>query len=366
SGLTNLTTLDLSSNQFADISVLSGLTNLTELYLHSNQLMDVSTIVDIIPELKVLTLFDNPIISLQPILPVLQDGKLLHYVSYNDFVRKRYIEQLEGIFWGNNPLKTPPMEVALLGEEAILRYFEEKLCYKYEGKLLIVGEPMSGKTTLLQKLLNPKHPVPNNDDESTIGIQVKTWQFKDASCQNKVRINVWDFGGQEIQYLTHQFFLSANAVYALLVSPRKDSDNVDYWFNIIALLGKDDDGKHSQVLAVLNEILNKETGKSTIEHFEEKRYRSDYPELPLSVRTLNFSKDDQRFEALVCELKSLLMQLPQMGAQLPIKWNRVRKALADLQRNYISLAEYLQLCAKKKTDETLANILLAYLHQIGE
>ncbi len=67
SGLTNLTGLDLCSNQISDISALSGLTNLRWLYLANNKISDISVLSGLI-NLESLHLFRNQISDISALL----------------------------------------------------------------------------------------------------------------------------------------------------------------------------------------------------------------------------------------------------------------------------------------------------------
>jgi internalin A len=49
---------------------------------------------------------------------------------------------------------------------------------------------------------------------------------------------LWDFGGQQVQYLAHKLFLTGNSLYILLTSARQEDRNFEYWFRIISLLGE--------------------------------------------------------------------------------------------------------------------------------
>jgi GTPase SAR1 family protein len=40
------------------------------------------------------------------------------------------------------------------------------------------------------------------------------------------RVNIWDFGGQEIYHQTHQFFLTERSLYALVADTR--TENTDF------------------------------------------------------------------------------------------------------------------------------------------
>lgn len=147
------------------------------------------------------------------------------------------------------------MEIANQGNEAILNYFRERdlgdVDHLYEAKLLILGEGGAGKTSLLRRLYQPGQPLPT-EQETTRGIAIYRHDF---SLKNgrRFRLNVWDFGGQEIYHATHQFFLTRRSLYLLLDDTRKDHKSVSdegfkYWLELIDLFGG-----HSPVLIFQNE-----------------------------------------------------------------------------------------------------------------
>jgi Ras of Complex, Roc, domain of DAPkinase len=147
-------------------------------------------------------------------------------------------------------LVNPPYEIAKQGNAAILRYWaeQERAGKKRlnEARLLIVGQGGAGKTTLKEKLKDPKAAMPA-PDATTRGIVIEPLQFKDTEGAD-FTLQIWDFGGQNIQHYAHQFFMSDSAVYALLSNEREQNPNFQYWLNIIELLGKD-----SPVVIVRNE-----------------------------------------------------------------------------------------------------------------
>jgi internalin A len=179
-----------------------------------------------------------------------------------------------------------------------------------------------------------------------------------------MQINIWDFGGQEIQYLTHQFFLTSDALYVLLTSARKDLDNLDYWFNIVRLLGKNEKNEHSKLLVVANEI-----NMEPVKHFIEKDFRERYPDLDFECLGVNmatkFDKDG-RFKSLQYKIEQLLAKLPSMGRELPVKWGVARAKLETKKANSIAIEKYIEICNEAELSEASAYDLSAYLHTIGE
>ena len=64
----------------------------------------------------------------------------------------------------------------------IIRFYEQLeeagFDYIYEAKMLIVGEPGAGKTTLFEKMKDSDYmPIPNNPLNSTVGVQIKVLEF---------------------------------------------------------------------------------------------------------------------------------------------------------------------------------------------
>jgi GTPase SAR1 family protein len=112
------------------------------------------------------------------------------------------------------PLTHPPPEIVEQGREAILNYFEEidtqGVARLFEAKVLVVGEGRAGKTSLVRRLYQPDLPLPS-EDETTKGIEVHRHEFR-MEDGRAFRLNVWDFGGQQIYHATHQFFLTKSSL----------------------------------------------------------------------------------------------------------------------------------------------------------
>ena len=133
-----------------------------------------------------------------------------------------------GIYVKDCPLTNPPPEIVKQGNEAILNYFRERevsgVDHLYEAKMLILGEGGAGKTSLLRRLYQPDEPLPA-ESETTKGIAIYRHEFKLKNGRT-FRLNVWDFGGQQIYHATHQFFLTHRSLYVLVDDTRKDYKSV--------------------------------------------------------------------------------------------------------------------------------------------
>lgn len=111
----------------------------------------------------------------------------------------------------DNPFTNPPIEIVKQGNEAILyleNIAEQGAETINEAKLIIVGEGKTGKTTLSNKLIDPDYDLEKNPTDETHGINV----HEGLEITPGFRANLWDFGGQDLQYMTHQFFLTPRAL----------------------------------------------------------------------------------------------------------------------------------------------------------
>ena len=261
----------------------------------------------------------------------------------------------------DNPIVNIPPEIlgsGLLfsdGIEKIRAYFRqleaEGQDYLYEAKLLIVGEGGAGKTTLAKKIKDPNYEL-REDEESTKGIEVIQWEFKMENGQ-PFRVNIWDFGGQEIYHATHQFFLTKRSLYAVVADSRKEDTDFNYWLNVVGLLSD-----NSPLLIVKNEKQDRQRA------INERQLRGQFTNLKETLAT-NLATN-RGLPEILDEIKHYICRLPHIGTALPKTWVDVRKALENEDRDYISLNEYLDICGQKgfklKKDKLQ---LIEYLHDLG-
>jgi internalin A len=373
SNLSNLSTLDLSSNLLADIKPLSNLSNLSTLDLGSNHLSDIKPLSNL-SNLSTLHLGKNKLSYIKPLKNLKNINKLdlrennitdlpVWITNFNMKIIWTVGNEEYGINLMENPLKKPPSEIVKQGKEAIINYFkqidEQGKDYIYEAKVMIVGEPGAGKSTLMEKLFDRKYPVPDNEQKSTLGIEVRhNWPFTNKG-QN-IKAHIWDFGGQEIQYMLHQFFLTTDCIYILMADKRKELTNFDYWLDIINLLGK-----NSRVILVFNEI-NIDTATTPI--YDEKKYRELFPEMDIHRLEVNLANmDDGRFDTLVRIIKEKIISLNIIGKEVPAKWLDIRDEIEEIQdKKCISIDEYYKICKKNKiNNETDCELILKYFHLLG-
>ncbi|WP_392481889.1 COR domain-containing protein [Nostoc sp. C110] len=319
--LTNLRSLYLSNNQLSSLPPeILQLTNLRSLYLENNQLSSLPSEIRQLPNLKNLDIRRNPV----PIPPEILGPKDLNQEPGD------VNEILDFYFRVQDPNETEPF---------------------YEAKFLIIGEGGAGKTSLAKKIADENYKL-QPDEESTEGIDVIQWHFTLPNGKN-FRVNIWDFGGQEIYHQTHQFFLSKRSLYALVADTRKENTDFYWWLKVVELLSD-----KSPVFIIKNEKQDRDC------QVNERQMRGEFSNLEKILAT---NLDTNRGLAEIKDAIQLyISNLEHVGTPLPKLWVRVRAALENDSRNYISFEEYRTLCRDNNlTDRKDMLRLSNYLHDLG-
>jgi hypothetical protein len=367
SRLQNLSQLDLSENQLREIpDFISHLQNLSTLFLNDNQLRELPDSISRLQNLSYLNLSSNQLSKLPDSISRLQNLSYLN-LSFNQLRELPNsignLQNLSKLHLNGNPLVNPPIEIANRGIKAIREYFretaEEGEDTLYEAKLIIVGEGTAGKTTLARKILDPNAPMPK-PEETTKGIDVLEWHFNMDNGQD-FRVNIWDFGGQEIYHATHQFFLTKRSLYLLVVDSRKEHSHLNYWLNIVELFSE-----NSPLLIVKNELGDRPV------QMDERQLKGRFANLKESLPTnLGNPQGGSGLAAIKKAIAYHISQLPHIGNSLPKTWIKVREKLEEDERNHISLDEYLLVCDQngfKFKQESVTDgrlVLSQYFHDLG-
>ena len=334
--------LDLSQRDITSLpSEIGNLTNLTSLHLSSSEITTLPESIGNLTNLTSLHLSDNKLTTLPESISNLTN--------------------LTSLDLSKNKLSNLPPEVLSKGGLAVRDYFrqrvEENTDYIYEAKLLVIGEGGAGKTSLANKLIDSEYELrlesSQNPEKSTEGIDVLYLDFPHSS-ENSFRVNIWDFGGQEIYHATHQFFLTKRSLYLLVADTRQDNTNFNYWLEVVELLSD-----ASPALIIKNE--KQERPCQVNENQLYGRFTSQLKDILATNLLTNRGLSEIR-----TAVQHHISQLPHIGDPLPKTWVRVREALEADSRNYITQLEFLALCDthgfKHRQDKLQ---LSGYLHDLG-
>lgn len=274
---------------------------------------------------------------------------------------------LQYLYVNDNPIESPPPEIAGRGLSSIRTYFRElektkETDYLYEIKLLLVGEGRVGKTSLSKSLTIPDYAL--EDHQSTEGIDIHTWIIpkEDIGLSKDFRINLWDFGGQEIYHATHQFFLTKRSIYLLVTESRKEDKHEDfyYWLNIVRILGD-----KSPVIIALNKC------DQPVKELPIKEYRKTFDNIVGFNKISCHPEYRNTIDLLQRRIKQVIGNrelLPHLGTALPKVWIDIRAELDTLREEgveHISYKEYLRICKKYYQDEETAIFLSEFFHDLG-
>jgi small GTP-binding protein len=331
--LAALESLDLFLNQLTALpDSLGSLLHLKQLDLSGNKLTALPAALGNLAALASLSLSSNQLTALPDSL-----GCLLHLKKLNLSV---------------NQLNNLPPELRYRDWQAILAYYRDLARRRQlnEAKVLIVGQPAAGKTSLVKRLVNNDF---DSNEAMTEGINVQRWPFR-LSDKRAVQLNIWDFGGQEIMHATHQFFLTKRSLYIILIDAREGEDNgkLEYWLKTAQKFGD-----NAPVLVVVNKIDIHPL------HLNRRVLQDKYP---MIQEFLEIScKDSRGIAQLKNIIREQLTELKHVDDELPETWFNVKQSLEKQDADYLPYQAFEGLCKQKEVSKESQETLVQLLHDLG-
>jgi len=272
------------------------------------------------------------------------------------------------------------VEVVKQGKEAIKRYFERIKKEKgeefiYEAKLTLVGDGSAGKTSLQVRLMNKNASLPKKETR-TRGIEIKDWDMADSPRSlfkkylgndgSKQIAHIWDFGGQDVYFPVHRFFLTENSVFVLLASTRVPQHNFEYWIPTIYQFG----GKSPIILGQTCHEGNKVSWNDIGIYLGNSNFNIIRAQDPPYYQ-LNLPEENEGLDTLEQVIKEQITKLPHFGKGVPPSWKQARAAIAEERKIHacITFVKFREMCnevnpeqfVRKEDFEDFAN----FLHQLG-
>ena len=219
-----------------------------------------------------------------------------------------------------------------------------------EAKLIIVGQGSVGKTSLIKRL---KYNQFDTNEAQTDGLNVIDWKIHVNS--KDVRLNVWDFGGQEIYHATHQFFLTKRSLYLLVCNCRtsEEENRLDYWLKLIQSFGD-----ASPVI-----IVGNKRDEQPLD-INRKALRDKYPNIKDILETSCQTGDG--LKELNQAINKEVGQLKEVYDLLPLSWFKVKEQLENLDKDFIKYSKYENICDQQGIEEEKDQAqLIGLLHNLG-
>ena len=270
--------------------------------------------------------------------------------------------KLMGLNLSANPLPEEVLAAAGRGLKSLLEYFEAaqlRAAHPRTVKLMLLGEPASGKSTLVEALAGNPEPCDPKRPE-TVGVNVRRIEKISPADGRSLYLATWDFAGQHMEYATHQFFLKAGGVYLILWKSRLGSDygqrDLWYWLELLKMRVRDPEfllvTTHTRGTPSTLDVSEVQTAFPGFKgHFE----------VELS--------DGTGVKELEAKILELAAASPSMKAVWPAPWLAVRDAIRDVRdgRPYVTAEELWRLCAEQEVTEAQTQRDLAdQLDKLGE
>ncbi len=357
--LINLRILSVDNNDLRSVvPEIRKLSVLEDLDLSNNQIEELPDEIGLLRKLQVLHLGGNRLTSLPVSIGKLKNLKELH-LDHNLITRLPkelgYLDETIYLDLEGNPLEEQYDLLLERGNAALFSYLRslENSTPRYEAKLLLVGEGGVGKSSLIAALRSEKF-VENRP--TTHGIEIDTLKVGHPKIDEDISLNTWDFGGQEVYRISHQFFFSQRALYLVVWKPREgqEENNIESWCRRIRLRV----GDQAKVIIVATHADERRP------EFDFRLLRSKFPHIVVGYFAVD-SESGRGLNELRKAIAEQAAQLPQMGELLSNRWIEARRDLLANKTAYISRAAFERQCASRGLSEQEAATLGSLLHDLG-
>ena len=372
---------------------------LEELILNSNQLATLPDSIGKLPQLKILYIgmkdAGNPLGLLPQSMSQLQKLSLLYadncrLNSLPEWLFK--LQHLKELHFKNNQLiDLPPCSPSLLehlkildlddnplnpelaaaydqGLDAVKAYLRAKAedqIVLNEAKLILIGEGEVGKTSLLAALRGDDW-VENRKTTHGVEVDIKSLVLTDPESNTEIKLNGWDFGGQNIYRHTHQIFFTAPAIYLAVWNPRRGPEQccVDEWIEMVKHRAYDETRPEDKPRILV--VATHGGPKERLDYIDEQSLRDEFGDL-----IVDFYHVDSKSKYGLDELKQIISQtaanIPQVGRSVPASWKKVLDAVRQRSETdaWITYEQFQTLCAEQNVDLTLAKTYAAILNELG-
>ena len=369
--LNKLKYLDLSINRINKIdSSISLLSNLEYINLRSNKLKNINENIYKLKSLTYLNISENQIEMISPKIKNLFKLKQFHcqYTNIKEIpIELSYLNALKKIdFRENKLLKSPSYEIFNNDIKSLNNYLKElEKGYQVDNKLKVtlIGRQGGGKTSLQMRMRGLDEITKSY--ETTIGIDVLKYR---SNQLNDTELIIYDFGGQEEYYYSHETFLSDESLYLLIYDLRWNLSNkhthkddncfhcsIGYWmecissmsdeFNNMILIGTHSDQLSNEELKLKNKKINE-----LINNKIKKRVESGF-ELKLNIiNNMNLNLKSSNIDELINIINDMIVdnKFNHLGRKIPQSYYKVYKDIIEHQNyKYYDLSKEIEKIEKE-------------------
>ena len=352
--------------------------NLVKTGLTDAQWQSICRITGALEHLRILNLSDNAELTAFefPPAPALRQLRIL---DLGDCQLKRFelpaggLPCLEDLELEGNPLENIGPEMWAGGKAQVLAFLKagagKGFVKSLEAKALLIGDGRCGKTTLRRRLLHGPEAtvVPTEDRTKGLEVEVEPLWLSTAGGE-KIRLNLFDFGGQNHYKPLHQFFYSHKALYILVTKNGDDTNDWNFWCETANLYGggspviiinnlhdtEKSDFRGERVLKM--EALVKEKYDCNLLRWYEGKQNATLQDKERLQRELNI---------ILEKLATTVQELEHIHSTVPANWQEVRGILEGMRgRNIIPKTELEAICRRPEIDAE-PEPCLEYLSTIG-
>jgi small GTP-binding protein len=224
----------------------------------------------------------------------------------------------------------------------------------HEAKIIFVGNGGVGKTSLVNRL---KFNTFNEGESQTNGIVIEDWELPRE--EHRIKLHLWDFGGQQIMHASHKFFMTRRSVYVLVVEPRTEDKHgdtaLDYWLTLIRSYSGD-----SPIVVVLNKCED-----GTYIDLPKRQLKIQYPQIVDFVETS--CKSPRNIHEVREALINALAHMKHLDEMIPASYFAIKEKLQQINKNFIDFDHYKKIC--KEVDagigENAMKVLVRLLNDLG-
>lgn len=339
--ITGLAYLNLSHNNLSQVpSDVIHLSNLETLDLSNNQITSLPPEIGNLTQLRYLRIRNNQLATLpSEIAPLLRNGMSLDLAG--------------------NPLTEPLRDFVERRKALDLATFLESLVDgvpQYEAKVLIVGEGNVGKTSLVGALRGDPFITGR---ATTHGIEIRSLVLPHPNGDLNPTLRMWDFGGQEVYRITHQFFFGRRSLYLVVWNAREgqEQNEVEGWIRRIRLRA----GESAATMIVATHVAERNP------ELDYPRLMSTFPHM-LKGQLATDSATGLGVEALKSAIAREAVRLPQMGQVVSGRWIAARNEILARAKDepQITFSEFAETCSRHGVTGDEVAPLAELLHDLGQ